>query len=138
MQYKRRKNLLAGIGFLLTASVLLAACGGSEPATPAATPISEVAQVAPTDTPEQSTDTPVPTPTTAEPAQPTNTLLPAPTEAPVPTEALVPTDTIVPPTDTPEPAPAVVSIFGQTDDGLYFRGNPDPDTVTVIDYSDFL
>ena len=39
--------------------------------------------------------------------------------------------------DTPEPAPEVTSTFGQTEDGLYFRGNPAA-AVTVIDYSDFL
>jgi hypothetical protein len=31
----------------------------------------------------------------------------------------------------------VVSQFGMTEDGLYFRGNPAA-AVTVVDYSDFL
>jgi hypothetical protein len=68
-----------------------------------------------TDTPALAVEAP-----TDAPAAPTDTPLPAPTEAPAPTDT-----------------PAVVAAFGLTEDGLYFRGNPAA-AVTVIDYSDFL
>jgi len=134
VHYIRPKKLLTGLGLLLMATLLLVACGADTPAEPAATPISEVAQVAPT-----ALEPATVAPPTAESEQPTDTPMPAPTEALLATDtASAPTDTVAPPTDTPEPAPAVVSTFGQTEDGLYFRGNPDPTAVTVIDYSDFL
>lgn len=135
MQYKRPRRLLFGLSLLLLVSFALAACGGQPdaPAAPAATPINEVAQAAPT-----ATEPPATTAPTDTPEQPTDTPMPLATEAPLATDtAPPPTDTALPPTDTPEPAPAVVNAFGQTEEGLYFRGNPAA-AVTVIDYSDFL
>jgi hypothetical protein len=32
----------------------------------------------------------------------------------------------------------VLAAMGQTAEGLYFRGSPDPAALAVIDYSDFL
>lgn len=128
------RNLLCGAGravALLTAlAILLAACGGA--AEPTAAPAEPT-------TPEvvvEVADTPTSPPPTAPPTQAIATdtaAAPADTQVPA-------TDTPVPenPTDTPAPteAPAVAT-FGQTEDGLYFRGNPTA-AVTVIDYSDFL
>ena len=122
MQYKPPNKLLPGFGLLLI-SVLLAACGGSGPAAPVATPVSEAVQVTPV-----ATASPIPATLTVAPEQPTDTPAPTATEAPRAT------DTALSPTDTPP----VVSAFGQTEEGLYFRGSPDPTAVTVIDYSDFL
>ncbi|MEZ4770679.1 MAG: hypothetical protein R2844_19950 [Caldilineales bacterium] len=141
MQYRRPEKSLTGLALLLAASLMLAACGAEAPAEPAVTPTNEVAQSAPTATNLPATVAPThtsaPASTTA-PEQPTDTPLPAPTEAPLPADTPPPpTDTAIPPTDTPEPEPAVASAFGQTEDGLYFRGNPAA-AVTVIDYSDFL
>ena len=131
MQYKPPNKLLPGFGLLLI-SVLLAACGGSGPATPVATPVSEAVQVTPV-----ATASPIPATPTVAPEQPTDTPAPTATEAPRATDtALSPTDT--PPTTATLQPPPVVSAFGQTEEGLYFRGSPDPTAVTVIDYSDFL
>lgn len=132
MKRDQRASQWKLLALLLVVSAVVAACGGAEQTASSATPVEEVAQavatatnlptVAPEDTPQQPTDTPAPA--AAEVASATATALPS-------------TDTPIPPTDTPEPAPEVTSTFGQTEDGLYFRGNPAA-AVTVIDYSDFL
>ena len=135
MQPTHRGRLLVSLSLLLLISIALAACG-SEPAAPAApvaTPLDEVAQVTP-----MATEPPAATAPVATSEEPEDTPVPAPAETAAATDtAPPPTDTVAPPTDTPEPAPVVVSAFGQTEDGLYFRGSPAA-AVTVVDYSDFL
>lgn len=133
MKNKRPTKRIVGLSLVLVAGVLLVACGG-QPAAPEATPINEVAQAVPTVTEPTAVSAPTdtaPPPTLVEIPQATDTA-PAPTEPPA-----LPADTPASPVDTPEPLPTVVSTFGQTEDGLYFRGNPAA-AVTVIDYSDFL
>ncbi len=110
------------IVLLTLLALLLAACGGQ--AEPAATSTPEpvaAAQAAPTDTlaAAEPVDTPTGSPVEEQPAAPAGTPRPEPE-----------------PTDTP--APKVVAAFGQTEDGLYFRGSPDPEALTLTDYSDFL
>lgn len=132
MQHKHPGRLLVSLSLLLLFSITLAACG-SEPTAPVVTPINEAAPAAPTATEPLAAAAP-----TNTPERPTDTPMPPPAEAPLAVDtAPPPTDTVAPPTDTPKPAPAVVSAFGQTEDGLYFRGNAAA-AVTVIDYSDFL
>lgn len=84
-----------------------------------------------------------PTATVAQPAAtlpPTSAPTTVPTAAPVP-EAATPTALPAPTaTDSPTATPtlAAQSVFGVTEDGLYFRGSPDPAALVVTDYSDFL
>lgn len=75
-----RTRLAVGLGVLLLAALLLAACGGA--ATPAPTP------VPPTATPVPPTQTPEPSPTLA----PTETPEPEPTATEAPTAAAVSVD----------------------------------------------
>jgi hypothetical protein len=120
---------LSGLAVLWLVALLAVACGAES--TPAAAPpptaTVELAAGTATNPPATATTAPTDTPAPAAvetpaspPAAPPDTPLPAPREAPAPTDT-----------------PAVVATFGLTEDGLYFRGNPDA-AVTVIDYSDFL
>ena len=130
----RHGGARARMALLVLLGLLVAGCASTAIPTETAD-VPTQAAVAASETPTAAPPTPAeadPTATdTPEPAQETPTDAPEPAEEP-------PTPTPEPPTATPEPPEApVVAIFGQTSDGLYFRGNPDA-TVTVIDYSDFL
>ena len=135
--HSMRHRAVFGLVLLVLAGLLMAGCANT--VTPPETPVAPTQEVAgasvlpttvppapeevaptPTDTPVPPTATPEPVQDTVEPAEET------------------PTNTPASPAATPEPTEApVVAVFGQTSDGLYFRGNPDA-AVTVIDYSDFL
>lgn len=121
------------VAALLGVALAVSACGrGAEPTeTPAAVePTATTAAFA-----QASTATAVPQ-ATATAVLPTE----AATMAAVDPEVVAPADTPAPATDTPAPtdAPAVVATVGQTAEGLYFTGSPDPAALTVTDYSDFL
>lgn len=92
-----------------------------------------------------------PTPTVAQPAATLPPTLPPttmPTAAPLPeaetpTALAVPSATALPApvaTDSPTAIPTLApqSVFGVTEEGLYFRGSPNPAALVVTDYSDFL
>lgn len=117
------KTLLKQTLVLLGLFVLfgLVACGGDS----AATPVAEVVEVEPSDTPIPPTDTPMPTDTPAptDTPQPTNTAIPTDTPEPTATPTATPTDTPEPTatptaTDTPEPTntptPRATSTIGAT------------------------
>lgn len=111
---------LPALGMLLW---LATACGSA--AQPTATVAQPAATLPPTLAPT-TVPTAAPVPVTATPtalAAPPATALPAPTA-----------------TDSPTATPtlAAQSVFGVTEDGLYFRGSPDPAALVVTDYSDFL
>ena len=124
------RTRLSGLAVLWLVALLAVACGGVE-STPAAAPpptaTVELAAAIATNPPATATTAPTDTPAPAAVDTPTSApAAPADTPLPAPTEAQAPTDT-----------PAVAATFGLTEDGLYFRGNPNA-AVTVIDYSDFL
>jgi hypothetical protein len=118
--------------------LFLTACAGNtpEPAEPVEAQVEpaeiqpkEPAQPAPTDSPE-ATDSPVVEADTPAPANQADAADP-----------VVQSQPEEPPTLTPIPAPTEVPvplvISGQTDEGVFFLGDPNA-PLTVIDYSDFL
>ena len=128
-----RLTLLIALALLALA---VAACGGS--GDPPATQVAiEVATNLPLSRPVP-TDTQVLIPTdTPVPVEPAEIPVSGATELPVGVEEMqeLPTQE---PADEPTQEPVPVATFGQTEDGLYFRGSPDADALVVTDYSDFL
>lgn len=105
-----RFRWLVIFGLIISAGVVLAACGGDEPATETA-PESDVVEVVdePTAEPLPPTNTPVPPTATPEP-EPTD----EPTAVPEPTDEPEPEPTEPPPTATPEPADLEINEEGIT------------------------
>lgn len=86
--------------------------------------------------PPVSVEQPTATPLSTLPPATVTIVAPVP-ETETPTALAAPSATA---TDSPT-APltlAPLSVFGVTEDGLYFRGSPDPAALVVTDYSDFL
>lgn len=126
----KRFTVLFLMGTLLG---LLAACAPATTTEPAAATVPPPAvQLETQPTLPAATDLPAATELPAVTALPEATQPPAATAVPAATEPAEPTAL---PEPTAEPAPAIV--YGVTDEGAYFYGNPDA-PVTLIDYSDFL
>jgi outer membrane biosynthesis protein TonB len=129
-----RHGVVPALALPVLVGLLMAGCAST--ATPTEMPATPTQEVAVATVPP-----PTAPPTSAE-ADPTATDTPEPTQE-IPSDTPepateTPTNTPEPATATPEPTETPVAVtFGQTGDGLYFRGNPDA-SVTVIDYSDFL
>lgn len=121
-----RKDRLRRITALILAAWALAACGGQPtPEPPAAA--TAVAQPTATAAPTRAATNPAPTPTAAATVESADTPPPSPEATTLPS-----------PTPMEAPTSLPVAVFGQTAEGLYFRGSPDPAALTVVDYSDFL
>jgi len=124
---------------LMLMTFFLAACAGSPPESGEIAPQEELAAAE-----VQETKTTLPRPTdepavTASPETEANT--PEPAAETSATQAAEQAISVEPPTLTPLPAPTEepvpLVISGQTDDGVFFLGDPNA-PLTIIDYSDFL
>lgn len=118
LRRNRRAGACVALFLVIGAFILVMACGGEEPAPPAATVMPPAQVVAPSPAPTYTplptytpypTYTPVPTPT------PAPTYTPAPTATPAPTPTHTPEPTAMPvPTPTPTPNPTAAPIPAPT------------------------
>jgi peptidoglycan/xylan/chitin deacetylase (PgdA/CDA1 family) len=97
-----------GVLLLILAVLAVAACGGSQPAEPAAQVVADAPTAEPT-----ATALPTATPTLA----PTDTPTPAPTDTPTPVPTDTPTPTLEPATGRPPASPDIVYVGNPTTPG---------------------